>query len=97
MIFLCLTKKRFDDTVICPYLSFEYQIKMFDIFFTDLVDILWRGTMVTKRNITPGGKWRPGKTKRLILDPNNKAIRYEPTKKGAKFKSMKEFFFFNLK
>ena len=69
MIFLCSTKKRFDDTVICPYLSFEYQIKMFDIFFTDLVDILWRGTMVTKRNITPGGKWRPGKTKRLILDP----------------------------
>ena len=48
--------------------------------------------MVTKRNITPGQKWHPGKTKRLILDPNNKAIRYEPTKKGSKFKSMNGFF-----
>ena len=50
--------------------------------------------MVTKRNITPGQKWHPGKTKRLILDPNNKAIRYEPTKKGSKFKSMNGFKFF---
>ena len=98
MIFLCSTRKCSDnissDTVICPYLPLEYLVKYLIFFFTDLVDILWRGTMVTKRNITPGVKWRPGKTKKLILDPNNKAIRYEPTKKGAKFKSMNEIFFF---
>jgi len=52
-----------------------------------LIETLWRGSKVTKTNITHHGRKRnlPIK-KKITLDVDNAAFRYVPSTKGAGFK-----------
>lgn len=52
----------------------------------DLVEFLWRGTKVSKRNITNRNKRNKSRKKKIILDADNIAFRYEPSRKGPTFK-----------